>query len=198
LYDIIIHYLLNIFYMKTSTIIWIIVIILIIGGGIYWLTSSQSTSAPTTTQSTTTAPSPTPTLSLGSNAQFPSYLAAINGMALYTFKSDTSGVSNCTGSCATIWPPYTVSSASGLSAGVGVTGTIGTITRTDGTLQVTYNGMPLYFFDKDVSTGDVTGNGQGGFSVALATATQATIPAKTPAKSTPVPTTPTPAPTYNY
>jgi predicted lipoprotein with Yx(FWY)xxD motif len=175
--------------MKTSTIIWIIVIVLVIVGGIYWITSSQSMSTPATSQTTTTAPSATPTISLGSNAQFPSYLAATNGMALYTFKSDTSGVSNCTGSCATVWPPYTVSSASGLSAGANITGTIGTITRTDGTLQVTYNGMPLYFFDKDINVGDVTGNGQGGFSVALATASPTTAPA-TPVQPAPAPYTP--------
>jgi predicted lipoprotein with Yx(FWY)xxD motif len=122
---------------KTGWIIIIIAVVLIGGGLIWWYASmSPSYTAPATSQATTTTPSAGPTLVLGSGAKFPSYLAAANGMALYTFKSDTTGVSDCSGSCATIWPPYTVSSASGLSMGANIPGAIGTITRSDGTLQI--------------------------------------------------------------
>lgn len=86
------------------------------------------------------------------------YLVAANGMTLYTFKRDTLGVSNCYDRCATAWPPYLVESADGLTLGEGIPGEVGTIERTDGTLQVTYNDQPLYFWQNDVAVGDVKGN----------------------------------------
>lgn len=208
--------------MKNVTKITIIVVAVIVVGGLIWwyLSMSPSYTAPaTTSQATTTTPSaPASTIVLGSNTQFPSYLEAANGMALYTYNKDTTGVSNCTGSCAAIWPPYSVSSASGLSAGSGISGTIGAITRPDGTVQVTYNGSPLYFFAKDTSTGDVTGNGVGGFSVAMTTSQAASKPKAAPpqpaasanvqVQTVPAQTTPAPVPTapapytppsgYNY
>jgi len=48
----------------------------------------------------------------------------------------------------------------------GISGKLGTITRADGTMQVTYNGMPLYFWVHDAKAGDTSGQGIGGFSVA--------------------------------
>ena len=51
-------------------------------------------------------------------------------------------------------------------AGTGVTGPLGTLTRPDGTTQVTYRGMPLYYWQGDTKSGDVTGNGVEGFAVA--------------------------------
>lgn len=92
-----------------------------------------------------------------------SYLtAATNSMSLYTYASDTPSTSTCTGTCATNWPPYTVTSGGNLTAATGITGVVSTITRDDGSLQVTYNGMPLYFYSKDVNAGDTTGDGVGG------------------------------------
>jgi predicted lipoprotein with Yx(FWY)xxD motif len=185
--------------MKTSTVIWIVVIVIVIAGGVYWFaTQSSNTSTATSQQATTTTPTAAPTISLGNSAQFSNYLVAANGMTLYTFASDSAGVSKCVGSCAVAWPPYIVPSATGLTAAAGITGTVGTITRSDGTIQVTYNGMPLYFFAKDGSVGQVTGNGVAGFSLAMATvastqpaATQTTAPAAT------APATPA-TPAYNY
>ena len=64
----------------------------------------------------------------------------------------------CTGACITKWPALTVPAGTTATAGPGVTGTIGTITRPDdGTLQVTYNGLPLYFFAGDKAPGDPNG-----------------------------------------
>ena len=86
-------------------------------------------------------------------------VAGSNGMTVYTFTQDVkdSGTSACTGGCLTTWPALTVASGTP-TGGSGVTGTLGTITRADdGTTQVTYNGLPLYFFSGDTAPGD--GNG---------------------------------------
>lgn len=87
-------------------------------------------------------------------------VAGSNGMTVYTFAMDTkdSGTSACTGGCITKWPALTVDAGSTPKAGDGVTGTLATITRPDdGKLQVTYNGLPLYFFSGDSAAGDANG-----------------------------------------
>ena len=83
-------------------------------------------------------------------------------MTLYTYSPDTTGVSNCTDSCAANWPPYVVTSAANLVAESLIGGTLATLTRTDGSTQVTYNGHPLYFYIQDKNSGDVKGQGVGG------------------------------------
>lgn len=85
-------------------------------------------------------------------------VAAANGHTVYTFDSDTPGVSKCTGGCTAIWPPLSIASGVMPTGGPGVTGQLGTITRADGSLQVTYKGLPLYFFHSDSSAGDTKGN----------------------------------------
>jgi predicted lipoprotein with Yx(FWY)xxD motif len=87
-------------------------------------------------------------------------VAASNGMTVYIFTMDTkdSGTSACTGNCIKNWPALTVPAGQTPTAGTGVTGTLATITRPDdGTLQVTYNGLPLYFFINDKAPGDSNG-----------------------------------------
>jgi predicted lipoprotein with Yx(FWY)xxD motif len=69
-----------------------------------------------------------------------------------------SGKSVCMGECLVTWPALTVEAGETPTGGAGVTGTLGTITREDdGTLQVTYNGLPLYFFKNDAEPGDLNG-----------------------------------------
>jgi predicted lipoprotein with Yx(FWY)xxD motif len=84
-------------------------------------------------------------------------VAGSNGMTLYTFTKDTkdSGKSVCNGDCAVTWPPLTASGNP--TAGTGVTGKLATITRDDGSIQVSYNGLPLYFFKNDKAPGDANG-----------------------------------------
>ena len=91
------------------------------------------------------------------------FLTGEDGKTLYTFKKDTTpGKSACTGDCATNWPPFTVSGSDTVKPGDGVTGTLATISRPDGTMQVTYNGAPLYYFAADKAAGDTNGQGVGG------------------------------------
>jgi predicted lipoprotein with Yx(FWY)xxD motif len=87
-------------------------------------------------------------------------VAASNGMTVYIFTKDVkdSGESVCTDGCLETWPALTVAAGATPTGGDGVTGTLGTITRADdGTLQVTYNGLPLYFFKNDQAPGDSNG-----------------------------------------
>jgi predicted lipoprotein with Yx(FWY)xxD motif len=78
-----------------------------------------------------------------------------SGMTLYWFVPDTSSKSNCSCSCATYWPPV----KGPVTAGSGVTGTLGTITRSDGSKQATYLGHPLYTYVGDKGPGQNKGNG---------------------------------------
>jgi predicted lipoprotein with Yx(FWY)xxD motif len=77
------------------------------------------------------------------------------GFTLYWFVPDTATTSKCNGSCATFWPPV----KGPATAGAGVTGTLATIKRTDGSVQATYNGHPLYTYVGDHAPGQATGNG---------------------------------------
>ena len=81
-------------------------------------------------------------------------LTDAKGLTLYWFAPDSPNKSVCYGSCAAYWPPV----AGNASAGPGVTGTIGTIKRTDGTTQATYDGHPLYTYIGDSAPGQDGGN----------------------------------------
>jgi predicted lipoprotein with Yx(FWY)xxD motif len=76
------------------------------------------------------------------------------GFTLYSFAPDTSTTSKCNGTCAQNWPPVT-----GPVTGSGVTGTFGTIKRSDGSVQATFDGHPLYTFAGDTAPGQAKGNG---------------------------------------
>lgn len=100
-------------------------------------------------------------VTLSNSAELGDFLVAANGMTLYTFANDEEGVSNCVDDCAENWPPLTIPAGDRLVAGEGISGELGTINRDEETLQVTYNGMPLYFWKDDVAPGDTTGQGRG-------------------------------------
>ena len=98
------------------------------------------------------------TLTVVKNATLGDFLAGADGMTLYAFTPDaTPGKSTCNGDCATNWPPLVEA-----VAGTGVSGTIATFARDDGSNQVSYNGKPLYYFAGDKAAGDTNGQGVGG------------------------------------
>ena len=81
-------------------------------------------------------------------------LTNAKGLTLYSFAPDSPTKSACYGSCAAYWPPV----PGHASAGPGVTGQLGTITRTDGTPQAVYDGHPLYTYIGDSAPGQDAGN----------------------------------------
>ncbi|HUQ43561.1 MAG TPA: hypothetical protein VM451_04000 [Candidatus Limnocylindria bacterium] len=99
------------------------------------------------------------TVNLATNGILGAYITAANGMSLYLFTPDEDDKSTCTGGCAQAWPAYTVPDGTTVNAGEGVTGTVGTFKRDDGTMQVTIDKQPLYFFSGDAAAGDVKGQG---------------------------------------
>lgn len=88
-------------------------------------------------------------------------LTTYDGYTLYTFDNDVagSGASACGASCTGAWPPLSVPNPTASSE---ATGELGTITRDDGSPQVTYDGKPLYLYSGDASPGDTNGDGVGG------------------------------------
>ena len=120
-----------------------------------------------------------------SSPSFGMVLTGPNGMTLYTHAGDSATVSTCTGGCATAWPPLATTGQP--TAGAGVTGQLGTEPRADGTTQVTYGGLPLYYWQGDTKAGDVTGNGVDGFSVATVGAAG---PLPNPSTAVPAPSSP--------
>jgi predicted lipoprotein with Yx(FWY)xxD motif len=81
-------------------------------------------------------------------------LTSAKGFTLYSFAPDTSTMSKCNGACAQNWPPV-----KGPATASGVTGTFGTIKRSDGSTQATFDGHPLYTFVGDTAPGQAKGNG---------------------------------------
>lgn len=113
------------------------------------------------------SPSPSPgatTIQVRDHPQLGRFLTDGAGKTLYQFARDTRDTSNCTGECAQNWPPFTAPTGP-LAAPPTVTGTLGTLNRPDGTRQVSYNGLPLYYFARDVNPGDTNGANVANWSV---------------------------------
>jgi predicted lipoprotein with Yx(FWY)xxD motif len=148
--------------------------------------SGGATTAPTTATAPSTEPAPTAPSSapasteassapseaaggaytltvVSTNATVGDYLSGEDGKTLYTFSPDSApNKSTCTGDCATNWPPFVLEPGETAVAGAGVSGTIATFARDDGSTQVSYNGKPLYYFAGDKAAGDTAGQGIGG------------------------------------
>jgi hypothetical protein len=86
----------------------------------------------------------------------------VSGKSVYLWVKDGKNMSACSGACAGAWPP--VPATGSVTAGSGVTASdLGTITRSDGTKQVSYDGHPLYYFSGDSAAGQTNGQGSDGF-----------------------------------
>lgn len=89
------------------------------------------------------------------------FLTTSSGKSLYVFASDTATKSNCSGGCASFWPPLTVKGTPTVSGDAQAS--ITTLTRSDGSKQVVYNGHPLYTYLEDTKAGDTNGQGSDNF-----------------------------------
>jgi predicted lipoprotein with Yx(FWY)xxD motif len=85
-------------------------------------------------------------------------LVGSNGRTLYLFEADNRGGSACSGACASAWPPVLATGMPHAAAGAKQE-LLGTIKRPDGSMQVTYNGHPLYYFTGDSAAGSAKGEG---------------------------------------
>ena len=119
--------------------------------------SGGSASSPASNTHTAAAPASNGNGSALKSAKIGGAVVLTNakGFTLYWFVPDTSTKSMCNGSCATFWPP--VPGPAALSSGM--TGKLGTLTRSDGSVQATFNGHPLYTYQGDKSPGQASGNG---------------------------------------
>ena len=151
--------------MKTKTLFFSLTILALVLSACASTTPMPpaATSAPVAAPTATSAPVVPVTgggsaVDVGQDAALGSFLVDSKGMTLYIYTKDTANTSTCSGACATNWPPLMTTGAP--SAGAGVTASLlGSITRSDGGTQVTYNGMPLYYFAADKAAGDTKGQG---------------------------------------
>ena len=118
-------------------------------------------------------------------------LVSSRGRTLYLFAKDTSGKSACSGACAQFWPPLL--SAAKPTAGPGVKlSLLGRTKRSNGSMQVTYNGHPLYTYALDKQAGQTKGQGSNGFGAKWwAVSARGTAIVKAAIETTPPPTNPT-------
>jgi predicted lipoprotein with Yx(FWY)xxD motif len=118
--------------------------------------SGSSSSAPPASSASGSAAAAGGTVITTATSSGSTFLTDGSGRAVYLWVKDSGGTSQCSGACAGTWPPVT---GTPTVAGSANASDLGTITRSDGTKQVTYDGHPLYYFAGDSGAG--TANGQG-------------------------------------
>jgi predicted lipoprotein with Yx(FWY)xxD motif len=96
-------------------------------------------------------------VAVAKNPDLGTILVDSKGFTLYDFHKDKGSKSACYGACAGTWPPLTTSGAPQAMSGAEAA-KLGTTKRTDGTVQVTYAGHPLYTYAADTKPGEVKGN----------------------------------------
>jgi predicted lipoprotein with Yx(FWY)xxD motif len=125
------------------------------------------------------------TVEVHQDATMGAWLTGEDGKSLYLLTKDSAGTSTCSGGCATAWPPFILQQGESVVAGTGVSGTLSTIKRPDGTDQVAINGLPLYYFAADSGPGQANGQGVNGvWFLASPSGTTVGSPAASPAGST--------------
>jgi predicted lipoprotein with Yx(FWY)xxD motif len=129
-------------------------------------TTTTSTASPAASRPTSHASSPAAAGQAGAATMSVQAISGIPGKALvdshqrtlYLFEADKAGTSACSGARAKAWPPDTVTGAPDAGSGVSQA-LLGTIKRPDGSMQVTYNGHPLYYFIGDKGADAAKGQG---------------------------------------
>lgn len=123
---------------------------------------AATTGTATATTGTATSTEADATVRVASHDEHGDVLVDGEGMTLYMFESDTKGdgSSACDGACVDPWPPLTGDEP---AAGDGVTASLTTFERDDGSMHVAANGWPLYYFASDDAPGDAMGHGVDGF-----------------------------------
>ena len=168
--------------MKTTHLILSVLI-----GLVLLITACSPQATPTTAPPATQPPAATEppaavpvtgaaTVNLEQNDELGSFLVDDKGMTLYLFTKDTPNTTVCYEKCAVAWPPLLTTGDPVAGEGVDAS-LLGTTERTDGTVQVTYNGWPLYYYEEDKAPGDVVGQDVGGvWFVVSAAGEQVTTP----------------------
>jgi predicted lipoprotein with Yx(FWY)xxD motif len=126
--------------------------------------ASACGSSPSTGSASPTPPSAAngTKVAVANNGKLGQILVDDKGMTLYLFVKDTGTSSTCYDQCAKFWPPLLTTGTPQAGAGTNQS-LLGTTTRTDGKVEVTYAGHPLYYFLNDKAPGDITGQGVNGF-----------------------------------
>jgi predicted lipoprotein with Yx(FWY)xxD motif len=124
--------------------------------------STSTTSTPAAGSGSTATASSAALVITTKSSSAGSFLTDGSGRAIYMWVKDGVDKSNCSGACASAWPPVAESGSVTVSGGA-VAKDLGSITRSDGTKQVTYEGHPLYYFAGDTSPGQTNGQGSDGF-----------------------------------
>jgi predicted lipoprotein with Yx(FWY)xxD motif len=134
--------------------------------------ATAAPAAPSTAPSTAASASAAggATLAIGETPALGKFLTGADGKTLYIFKADTTAnQSTCVDACLANWPPLVATGATAPAAPAGASGTLATFARADGTMQVSYNGQPLYYFKNDAKAGDTNGQGLAGGKWVVAT-----------------------------
>ena len=124
----------------------------------------EKTGTPPIAENPTRLPLTSLTLNAAQDSNLGLYLIDNEGMTVYLHATDKMNGSTCVNDCANEWPPVLIAPSVKVMTGPGLDVTkIGSITRGDGSTQVTYNGWPLYYYNHDAHPGDVTGHGVNDF-----------------------------------
>lgn len=127
--------------------------------------ATGATTAANTSSGTPAATKSAPSVVIGTykTAEDGTLITGANNRTLYVFKPDEKStsahdkLSTCNGACAKVWPPVLASSTPKV-AGEANASLVGLTTRSDGSKQVTYNGLPLYYYSADTKAGEAEGN----------------------------------------
>jgi predicted lipoprotein with Yx(FWY)xxD motif len=144
------------------------------------LTACGSSAAPRSSTTTTTkSGSAAPVVGSTSIAAVGSVVTGVGGRTLYYLSTETSTSIQCTGTCTQTWFPYVLAAGSRVAVATGVTGSVSSTVRPNGTTQVTYDGHPVYYFAGDSAPGQANGQGADGTWFVLSPASRTVAPPTT-------------------